>query len=170
MRPKKIDCVDVIPEVCGDLMCDLKVISRQEINVNVGCNLLKPFNKISFMGVIYTKHGASYKRFGPEFTGDYCDAIANRNNIVMNSIFKQLTARNVEILHNCPLFGPHYIKNLTVNEAFGLSVLPQGDYRIETRFADEKTNKTLLHVRLYFFVKAMDPLKDFKNVFDFKFS
>lgn len=170
MRPKKIDCVDVIPELCGDIICDLKVISRQEININVGCNVLKSLDKLAFMGVIYMKHGAVYKRFGPEFTGDYCEATKKRNNIVLNSIFKQLSIRNPHIVHECPYIGPHYIKNLTVSEAFGLAVLPQGDYRMETRLAEATTNKTLLHVRIYFYVKATDPLKDFRSAFDFKFS
>lgn len=170
MRPKKIDCVDINPEVCGEIKCDLQVVSRQEINVNIGCNILRPFQQISFMGVMYMKVGAVYKRFGPEFVGDFCDAITSRNNIVMNSIIKQLSARNSHIVHSCPFVGPHFVKNLTVENAFGLSALPQGDYRIETRLADTLTNMTLIHVRMYFYVKAMDPLKDFKNVFDFKFS
>lgn len=169
MRPKKIDCIDNHPDFCGDILCDLQVISRQEIDINLGCNILKPFYQITFMGVMYMKQGAIYKRFGPEFVGDFCDAMKNRNNIVMNSIIKQISVKNKHIVHTCPFVGPHFVRNLTISEAFGLSALPQGDYRMELRLADKMSNKTLIHTRMYFYVKAIDPLKDFRNVFDFKF-
>lgn len=170
MRPQKIDCIDLNPYVCKNATCDLQVVSRQEVTINVGCHLMRSFNEISFMGLMYNKQGMAYKKFGPEFKGNFCEALANRKNIVMESIFKQIGRRNSHIIHPCPFFGDHYVRNLTVDNAFGLNILPPGDYRFEVRLSETTTNITMLHTRIYFVIKATDPLKDMKGAFDWKIS
>lgn len=169
MRPRKIECIDAVPELCGDQLCDLKVISRTDIIINLGCNILKPIKQVTFTGAIYVKIKTAFKLFGPVFTFDLCEAMKHRNNIVLNSIFKQVEERNAQVLHDCPYEGPHFVRNLTVSEAFGLSALPPGDYKIEVRLSNAQSNQTLIHTNMYFYVKATDPLKDFRNVFEFKF-
>lgn len=127
--------------------------------LNLGCNITEPIEDLSLEIVYYFKYGMIYRKFLVDFTVNICSIfdgkISETQDLLTLSFIQSLVNSDQNVLiHPCPYLGPHYLRNFTANDLLGQFLLPEGDYRAENRFFVAKNNRTILHYRIYYNVKA----------------
>lgn len=170
IKRTKIECIDTDPILCGNPKCELKIVGRGKEVVNVGCNITRPLNDF-FIHIVYNyKYGTIYRKYLIDYVFDICK-VNDKESRKMNDNERKLAAAVVnsylnsnqtQIVHPCPYFGPTYLLNYTTVELLGQTMLPEGEYRIDNRYFEGKTNKTLYMSRIYYTIKGKNPLLDMR--------
>lgn len=168
IRKTKVDCIDHNATVCSNLVCELKIVSRETEVLNLGCNVTQPYDDIFLQVVYYYKYGTIYRKFMIDYTLDVCGFLGHKEqgknqNLVLQTVMNTMVAGKAgQIVHPCPFVGPHYMYNFTSVELLGQSMLPEGEYRVDKRYFSKKTNQTILFPRVYYTVKSKNPLLDMR--------
>ncbi|KAH8372410.1 hypothetical protein KR093_011388 [Drosophila rubida] len=149
----KCDVLD--PTYCPFAKCDLKVIGRGVIAMNLHMNVLKgSFNNAKVNLSLWRKFNG-FRPFMFNTTFDFCKAMACTNSTLsLQRVFYRAVKKYSNVNHTCP-FGVILFQNEILfrklvfkNEHFKFLPLPSGEYQIQLAAATDNEWQTKVYVNL----------------------
>ncbi|XP_073811935.1 uncharacterized protein [Musca autumnalis] len=134
VRFTNIKCQTFHPEFATFEKCDLKVIGRGIIGLNVYVKMWHlPVNNISVNMALFRK-GNGYRPFLYNVTADFCRYLKNRRKHPLVDIFMRTVMKDSNINHTCPYNHDIIVKDLVFN-VINLKYipLPGGEYRFDLK-------------------------------------
>ncbi|EDW61811.1 uncharacterized protein [Drosophila virilis] len=127
--------------------CKLNVLGRGVVAVDININLLKlPIYNVHINWSIWRRYN-TYQPFLHNASCDFCHLLSHPNKIAFESLVLKAIQTRANINHTCPYNHDVIVDNLVFTDAFLQSLpLPQGDYKIQLRFATDKTWRLMVEV------------------------
>ncbi|XP_075160390.1 uncharacterized protein LOC142233378 [Haematobia irritans] len=137
IRYTNIRCLDFNKTLVAFVRCDLKVVGRGLIalNVHAKVNYPQPISNAT-MNISLFKKANGYRPFLYNSTMDFCDFLKNRKRYPFVKIYWDTVLQNTNLNHTCPYNHDIIVRNTTLNEdMFKYMPLPSGDYLFKLRVA-----------------------------------
>ncbi|XP_019892852.2 uncharacterized protein LOC109612856 isoform X1 [Musca domestica] len=136
VRFTNIKCAAFHPDFATFQQCQLKVIARGVIGLNVHVKLWQlPVNNISVNLALFKKF-SGYKPFLYNITVDLCKYLKNPRKHPFLDLFHRVIVNDSNINHTCPYNHDIIVKNVLLNENnFKYLPLPRGEYRFDLKVA-----------------------------------
>ncbi|KAH8263426.1 hypothetical protein KR044_009015, partial [Drosophila immigrans] len=132
--------------------CNLKLLGRGIVGLNVYAALLQFPVKVSKINVSFFKKYNGYRPFIYNVTLDICKYLdKKRDKLSFEKIFLDLALVNSNINHSCPYEHDIIVRNLVFENKFiKFLPLPTGDYKFELRVSGN--NNWIAFVKTFFYV------------------
>ncbi|XP_034477232.1 uncharacterized protein LOC117783796 [Drosophila innubila] len=129
--------------------CRLNVLGRGVVGTNIHINLLKiPINNVQINWSLWRRY-SGYKLFLYNATCNFCQLLAHPDSISFQSIVLSAIRTSSNLNHSCPYKHDIIVDNMVFKDEFLQKLpLPQGDYKIQMRFATYKVWKFQIEIFL----------------------
>ncbi|KAH8401810.1 hypothetical protein KR009_008045 [Drosophila setifemur] len=150
-RFTNIQCQSYNDTYCVFTKCKLNLIGRGRIAANMYLKLLKvPIDNVWINWGIYRRYNG-YHPFMYNISTDFCEMMKDSNRLSFAGLIIGAIKTRSNLNHTCPYDHDIILDNLEYTDDFLKSLpLPQGEYKIQLRFATYKVWRVQVNV---FFVK-----------------
>ncbi|XP_023179640.2 uncharacterized protein LOC111605384 [Drosophila hydei] len=146
-RFTNLKCNSSDPEFARFDKCKLNVIGRGIVAVDILIVMLKvPIDNVFINWSIWRRYN-SFQPFLYNASCDFCQLLARPHRIAFESLVLAAIQTRSNVNHTCPYNHNVIVDNLVFNDAFLKTLpLPQGEYKIQLRFATNKVWKLTVEV------------------------
>ncbi|XP_023304229.2 uncharacterized protein LOC111686155 [Lucilia cuprina] len=131
----KLECQAYDKSFAEFKMCQLKVIGRDKIALNIHANLHeKPLNNITLSAQLFRKSN-DFRPFLYNDTFDFCLFMKNSNRFLFWKTLVQDLSHHSNINHTCPYDHDIIVNNMVLEEGILKHLpFPSNDYMIQLKF------------------------------------
>ncbi|EDW69628.2 uncharacterized protein Dvir_GJ12014 [Drosophila virilis] len=145
-RFTNIECKMLVPAYATYQQCDLKILGRGVVGLNVHAKLNQgPFNNAKVNLSFWRKY-SGYRPYIFNTTFDFCKFMEKTSRkLSFEKIFLDALIENSNINHTCPYKDALIVNNLVFKSEFVRFLpLPTGQYKIQLMAATNKEWKTVV--------------------------
>ncbi|KAH8310745.1 hypothetical protein KR044_002851, partial [Drosophila immigrans] len=148
-RFTNLKCEVLDPTYCAYEKCELKLLGRGIVALNVHAKLLKgPIYNIQASVSLWRKFNG-FRPFMFNKTFDFCKFLHNPRKLSFESIVYDIIASRSNINHTCPYEHDIIVSNLVFREDFFKFLpLPSAEYQIQIMAATDNHWKTRLYINI----------------------
>ncbi|XP_002138700.2 uncharacterized protein [Drosophila pseudoobscura] len=129
--------------------CKLNLLARGRAGVNIHCQLHKtPITNVWMNWSMYRRYNG-WRPFMYNVSKNFCQLMANVNDVSFEGLVINAIMTGSNLNHTCPYNHDIILDNLEFTDDLLKTLpLPKGDYKIQLRFASDKTWR--LQVSVFF--------------------
>ncbi|KAH8310746.1 hypothetical protein KR044_002854 [Drosophila immigrans] len=148
-RFTNIKCEVLDPSYCAYEKCDLKILGRGIVALNVQAKLLKgPFNNAKVNLSLWRKFNG-FRPFMFNTTFDFCKFLRTPQQLSFTTIIYDIIAPKSNLNHTCPFKDEIVVRNLIFQEEyFKFLPLPSAEYQVQIMAATDNHWKTRISVNI----------------------
>ncbi|KAH8359076.1 hypothetical protein KR093_004203, partial [Drosophila rubida] len=142
-RFTNVKCEVLDPSYCVYEKCELKLLGRGTVALNIHAKLLKgPFNNAKVNLSLWRKFNG-FRPFMFNVTFDLCKFLSKPNKLSFQKIIYDALAPNSNINHTCPYEHEIVVRDFILKEElFQFLPLPSGEYQLRIMAATDNHWKT----------------------------
>ncbi|KAH8299545.1 hypothetical protein KR044_002574, partial [Drosophila immigrans] len=154
-RFSNLKCEVLDPSYCAYEKCELKLLGRGIVAINVHAKLLKgPFNNAKVNLSLWRKFNG-FRPFMFNTTSDFCKFMANPDVMIkkcelsFRTIVYGFIGPKSNVNHTCPYKDEIIVRDLVFKEEFFKYMpLPSGEYQLQIMAATDNQWKTRVYVNI----------------------
>ncbi|KAH8302734.1 hypothetical protein KR044_010238, partial [Drosophila immigrans] len=147
-RFTNVKCEVLDPSYCSYKQCELKILDRNVVGLNVHALLLKgPFNNAKVNLGLWRKYN-SYQPYMLNSTFDFCKMLlTSKHQLSFERIFFDAVAPYSNVNHSCPYKNEIVIRDWVLHQQqLKYLPLPSGEYQLKLMGYTDKDYKFILYI------------------------
>lgn len=153
----KVICSKNDPTVFQNASCYLRPVRRNYRLIDLDGYLVITLNQVHVRVTLFYKY-QTYQKFLIDLTQDFCGYVDGTKSATLIDMIMVGLAKTATFNHTCPYSpGPQKINGYYLDSSKFPKIVPEGQYRLDIKVFEPKSNKIIVLVQTYMTAKHNGP-------------